>query len=132
MIHHHDKLRSAVFITFSGNCRKALTFYQNCLGGQLHFETFESELPGAKESPIISGSLVSDWLVIHASDLVHNEGRMLGNYISIYLQFKNNADRKEFMAKLETGKPTVFTKMVDDQKLVEVTDAFDVRWVLGI
>jgi PhnB protein len=132
MHHHQDKLRSAVFITFGGNCRKALTFYQCCFGGQLQFEDFGDKLPGAKELPVISGSLVSEQIIIHGSDLVHNEGRMLGNYIAIYLQFNNNADRKEFMAKVETGKQDVLTKMDDGTKLVELTDPFDVRWVLGI
>ena len=73
---------SAVFITFSGNCRKALTFYQGCFGGTLRLETFGEALDGYPETPVISGSLVSDRVVIHGSDLVHNEGRTLGNYIS--------------------------------------------------
>ena len=93
--HDNDKLRSGVFITFAGNCKKALTFYQTCFGGTLQFETFTEELNGYSEMPVISGSLVSDRIIIHGSDLVHNEGRKPGNNISILLHCKDTYDRNE-------------------------------------
>src|SRR5690606_1066851 len=127
-----NQLVSAIFITFSGNCRKALTFYQACFGGVLQFETFEKELPGYTEMPVVSGSLVSDRIIIHGSDLVHNEGRKLGNYISVFLPCKNAHDRKELLEKLEGYKKNFPAGNDDDQKLIEVTDAFDVRWILSI
>ena len=133
MIEHiSGKLVSAIFITFSGNCRKALTFYQTCFGGTLQFETFGKELQGYTEMPVVCGSLVSDSIIIHGSDLVHNEGRTLGNYISIFLHCKNTYDRKELIEKLVSNKKDHLIKNYDDQKLVELNDAFDVRWVLGV
>jgi PhnB protein len=129
--HNNHKLISAIFITFSGNCKKALTFYQTCFGGTVQFETFEEELQDYTETPVVSGSLVSNSIIIHGSDLVHNEGRKLGNYMSIFLQCKNTYDRKELIEKLEFEK-NLFVNNDDDQKLIEVTDAFDVRWLLGI
>src|SRR4051794_34025628 len=89
-----DRSTSGIFITFSGNCKKALTFYQTCFGGELHFETFDEELQGYTETPVIHGSLVADGIVIHGSDLVHNDGRKIGNYLSIFLPCKNFDDRK--------------------------------------
>ncbi|HYG39507.1 MAG TPA: hypothetical protein VD908_12845 [Cytophagales bacterium] len=130
--HNNDKIISGIFITFSGNCKKALTFYQTCFGGALQFETFEEELQGFPEMPVVSGSLVSDKIIIHGSDLVHNEGRKLGNYISVFLHCKNTYDRKALLQKLESDKKNPFVKNYDDQKLIEVTDAFDVRWILGV
>lgn len=123
---------SAVFITFSGNCRNALTFYQTCFGGTLQFETFENELQGYTEIPVVVGSLVSDSIIIHGSDLVHSEGRILGNYMAIFLPCKNTVDRQVLIGKLKLSKKGLFAKKYDDQQLVEVTDAFDVRWVLGV
>lgn len=125
-----DKLTSAVFITFSGNCKRALTFYQSCFGGTLQFETLE--LQGYPEIPVVSGSLVSDSIIIHGSDLVHNEGRKLGNYISIFLQCENTNERTELIEKLGFNRKNPFPRNYDDQKLIEVTDAFDVRWILGV
>lgn len=127
-----SKLTNAIFITFSGNCRKALTYYQKCFGGTLRFETFEQKLPGYVELPVIIGSLVSDSIIIYGSDLVHNEGRTLGNYMSIFLSCTNTHNRKELIEKLIANKKDRFIKNDDDQKLIEVTDAFDVRWIFCI
>lgn len=132
MKHHHATLVSAIFITFSGNCKKALTFYQTCFGGTLQFETFVEELQGYTEMPVVSGSLVSDRIIIHGSDLVHDEGRILGNYIAVFLHCKNTYDRKQLIEKLESDKKKLFIENYNDQKLIEVTDAFNVRWVLGV
>jgi len=130
--HMNDKSVSAIFITFSGNCREALTFYQTCFGGTLQVEAFEKELQGYTEMPVVIGSLVSDRIVIHGSDLVHNEGRTLGNYMSIFLHCTNTRDRQALIEKLEVNEKNLSARNDDDQKLVEVTDAFDVRWILGV
>ena len=129
---NNTKLKSAIFITFPGNCKKALTFYQACFGGKLQFEIFENKFKGFTEMLVISGSLVSDRIIIHGSDLVHNEGRKLGNYMSVFLHCKSIKDRKVLIEKLEPGKKNILMKHPDEQKLVELTDAFDVRWILSI
>jgi len=128
----NGKLVSAIFITFSGNCKKALTYYQTCFGGTLQFETFEGEIAGYPEMPVVSGSLVSDRIIIHGSDLVHNEGRTLGNYMSIFLYCKNTEDRQSLIEKLKLKEENLSMEDDASQKLVEVTDAFDVRWILGV
>ena len=123
---------SAIFITFSGNCKKALSFYQTCFGGLLRFESFKGELAGYLETPLVSGSLISDRIVIHGSDLVPNEGRKLGNYMAIFLQCKNITDRQELIDKLKINKQEFPVQSDENQRLMEVTDAFDVRWVLAV
>lgn len=132
LFQNSDKLTNGIFITFSGNCKKALTFYQTCFGGTLHFETFDEELVGYTEKPVISGSLVSDNIVIHGSDLVHNEGRKVGNYLSIFLPCKNADNRKDLIEKLGSSQKVLSSRNDEGQTLIEVTDAFDVRWVLGV
>lgn len=129
--HNTDYLKAAIFITFSGNCKKALSFYQTCFGGELHFETLDQALPGFTETPVVSGSLVADRIIIHGSDLVHNEGRRVGNYLSIFLQCTNAADRLLLKKKLERNNKKS-TDRVEKATLIEVTDAFDVRWMLGV
>lgn len=130
--HTNGKARSAVFITFSGNCKKALTFYQSCFGGSLQLEPFEEELEAYKEMPIVSGSLLAEGITIHGSDLVHNEGRKLGNYMAVFLACKNSKDRKILIEKLVADRKDLLEGNNDAQKLIELTDAFDVRWVLAI
>lgn len=121
---------SAVFLTFSGNCKEALTFYQTCFGGALRFEFFEG-LRGYEQMPVINGSLVSNSINIHGSDLVHDEGRILGNHIAIFMQCANAEARKVLVEKLQLNKKVPFTRN-DNEKLVEITDAFDIRWVLYV
>ena len=132
MIGNHDPIKSGIFITFSGNCKQALSFYQSCFGGHLQFETFEKELQGFTPLPVISGSLVAERIVIYGSDLVHNEGRIPGNYLSIYLHCENSDFRKELISKLEPAKTDLSDGNDDALKLIEVIDAFGVRWILGI
>ena len=127
-----DKLASAVFLTFSGNCKTALAFYQNCFGGTVRLETFEINLDGYIHSPIIAGSLFSDRVVIYGSDLVHDEGRKTGNYMAIFLGCENVEERKALVKKLYAGTKNLPAFLDDDQKLIEITDAFDVRWVLSL
>lgn len=130
LLQNKEELIGGVFITFAGNCKKALTFYQTCFGGALYFETFDKDL-GYKEKPVIRGTLVADNIVIHGSDLVHNEGRKIGNYISIFLPFNNVDDRKVLIEKLKPGYNS-FATPNHDLQLIEVTDAFDVRWILAV
>ncbi|TYR34726.1 glyoxalase [Sphingobacterium phlebotomi] len=126
------KYVSAVFITFSGNCREALTYYQTCFGGSLQFETFEKEGLSVTEKPIVIGSLFSDRIIVHGSDLVHNEGRILGNYMAVFLHCKTVEERQAVIEKLRRGKehPTIIDD--DSQKLVEIIDIFEVRWILAV
>lgn len=125
------KLINAIFITFSGNCRKALSFYQTCFGGHLEFETFEKELRNYTELPVVSGSLIADSIIIYGSDLVHTEGRKVGNYIAIYLHCRDYYQRRELIRKLE-GRETIDVQSDEQLKLIEISDAFDVRWILGV
>ena len=127
----YNKLVSAVFITFSGNCKEALTYYQTCFGGKLHFELFEKQLPGYADLPVISGSLVADGITIDGSDLTHNEGRIVGNYMAIFLRCENADTRKELIEKLEFKKDNTPARNYNE-KLIEITDTFEVRWVLYV
>jgi PhnB protein len=126
-----DRYTGGVFITFSGNCREALTFYQTCFGGALHLDMFDQKVEGYGV-PVVSGSLVSDRIVIHGSDLVHNEGRRVGNYLSIFVPCADVGTRRLLMGRLAPlGRDRRYESR-EEQKLIEVVDAFDVRWVLAI
>jgi len=126
------KAGSAVFITFPGNCKEALSFYRSCFGGTLRLEPFETAIKPYKEIPIVSGILVADSITIHGSDLVHNEGRKVGNYMAVFIDCKNAADRKKLLDKLVSDKKQLSITNQKTYQLIEITDVFDVRWVLGV
>lgn len=129
MTNTDHKLVSAIFITFCGNCKEALTYYQTCFGGSLLFEIFEKELPGYAELPVVSGSLVADGITIHGSDMVHNEGRIVGNYMAIFIKCANADARKVLIEKLGFNNDSTLARDYDE-KLIEIVDAFEVRWAL--
>ena len=124
-----EKIASAFYITFSGTCKKALTLYQTCFGGDLHFDVFDKSIVGIEELPVISGFLVSDKITIYGSDLVHNEGRRVGNFMAVYVHCKDSKERFNYLQKLSNNH---FSKNHSEQKLIEITDAFEVRWIFGI
>jgi uncharacterized glyoxalase superfamily protein PhnB len=132
MQHTNVKAVSAVFITFSGNCKQALKFYQTCFGGSLQFDVYENQLPGFSRRPVVSGYLDSEKVAIRGSDLVQDEGRKLGNHMAIYLQCSHQEERNVLIKKLELGKANRSARQVEQPKLLEITDVFGVRWVLGI
>lgn len=123
---------AGIFITFSGNCKKALTLYQTCFGGQLFFENFSQSLPGYPERPVVIGSLLSDRIFIQGSDLVQDEGRKIGNHIAIIFACAHNAERKRLTEQLLgccVPKPVAHE---EDQVLIEIVDVFQVRWLLSV
>lgn len=126
-----ENIKSAVFITFSGNCKKALTLYQSCFGGELRFEYFNKPLAGFKETPVVKATLLSERITIYGSDLVHDEGRRIGNHVSIFVQCSSYTERLSYLQKLSTSIHHCSPKKYVEQKLIEITDSFGVRWVFG-
>lgn len=82
--------------------------------------------------PVIISSLISDRLIIHGSDLVHDSGRIIGNHLSIFLPCKDEEDRQYLIHKLESTDRKQLHPAIQEQKLIEVTDRFAVSWVLSI
>ncbi len=126
------KVVSAIFITFSGNCEQALKFYQTCFGGSLKFDILDYQLPGFSRKPVVNGYLNAEKIAICGSDLAHDEGLKIGNNMAVYLQCSHIDERNALVKKLELGKTNRFTPPIEEPRLIEITDAFGVRWVLGL
>jgi PhnB protein len=96
------------YLTFQGNCREAMTFYQRCLGGKLFFQTI-GESPLGKKLPddmkkyILNATLINGKLNIVASDMVPENGLLKGNSVSLLLCCSTPAEACEYFAKLSVG-----------------------------
>ncbi len=96
------------YLTFNGNCREAMTFYQKCLGGELQFQTI-AESPMADKMPpemaacILHSTLTQGGLTLMASDIVADKGFVRGNNISLMLQCDSEEDIRNTYAKLAEG-----------------------------
>jgi len=125
------------YLTFSGNCREAMTFYKECLGGELTFQKIgESPLAGKmpeqmKES-ILHSTLINGSVTIIASDMVGEQGLIKGNSVSLMLNCSSEEEIKKYYSKLsEGGKATHPLENTFWGALFgDLTDKFGNQWLL--
>ncbi len=93
------------YLTFNGNCREAMTFYQESLGGALDLMTI-GESPMAARMPqemkdcILHASLQKDNLTLTGSDMVGEQGLNRGNAVSLMLNCESEAEIRSSYDKL--------------------------------
>lgn len=96
------------YITFNGNCREAMNFYKDCLGGDLTLQTVAEspmgeQFPPKMKNSILHSTLVRDQLVLMGSDMVSEKGLNRGNGISLMLNCSSEKETRDFYQKLSSG-----------------------------
>lgn len=126
------------YLTFNGNCREAMTFYQQCLGGELNFQTvggspLSKKMPKQMKDCILHATLTKEALVLQGSDMVPKTGLVKGNTVSLSLDCSSEKELKKVYAKLsEDGKAnhpledTFWGALFGD-----LTDKFGNHWILN-
>lgn len=125
------------YLTFAGNCREAMNFYQSCLGGELIFQTI-GETPLGKEMPtemkdrILHATLTRKQLILMGSDMVPEGGLLRGNAVSMSLECSSEGEIRSTYEKLATGgkkdhplEDTFWGALFGD-----LTDKFGNHWLL--
>jgi PhnB protein len=125
------------YLTFSGNCRAAMAFYQECLGGELVFQTI-GETPMAEKMPekmknyILHSMLTNGSLVLMASDMVSDKGLIKGNAVSLMLDCSSEEEIKSLFNALAQG--GVITHALENTFwgaiIGDFTDKFGINWIL--
>jgi PhnB protein len=103
-------LKTTPFLLFDGNCREAMTFYNECLGGQLTLSKLgdtpmKDMFPPEKHDRIINAYLkagdieisATDWMASPAFDPVQ------GNMSAIYVTGASYDELKPVFDKLKDG-----------------------------
>lgn len=95
------------YFTFNGNCREAMDFYRQCLGGELHFQTLGESpktetLPEYMKAYIVQASLKKDNLVLMGTDMV-DEKLIHGNSVSVLLDCIDEGQIRTYYQNLEVG-----------------------------
>lgn len=126
-----------VYLTFAGNCREAMTFYQQCLGGTVSFATL-NESPMAQQLPATEGKYVllaqlnHAMITLMATDIVPEEGLVYGNTVSLYLNCHSKQQMVELYTALSQG--GVQTDPIHQTFFGEwfgnLTDPFGIHWLL--
>ncbi|CAN5129104.1 VOC family protein [soil metagenome] len=125
------------YVAFNGKCREAMTFYQECLGGELTFQTFgDSPLgattPDAMKNQVLHASLTKGPLLLMGSDMVGPGGFLKGNDIALSLNCSSGEEINSFYASLSAD-----GRILDALKVQfwgamfgVVEDKFGIRWML--
>jgi len=93
------------YLTFNGNCRDAMNFYKECLGGELTLQTV-GESPLAEKMPwqmkecILHSTLTKGAVVLMGSDMVSEQGLIKGNSVSLMLNCSSEEEIRTWYAKL--------------------------------
>ena len=126
-----------VYLTFSGNCREAMQFYQDCMGGELTVQTVE-ESPMAKQWPpavqkyVLHASLTKEALVLLASDM-GSEGLVRGNTISLALACSSEEEINRYFTRLsEGGRVTHPLHKFFDGTIGALTDKYGMNWLFKL
>jgi PhnB protein len=122
------------YITFSGNCREAMSFYQQCLGGELVLQTV-GESPMANQWPahlqhgILHGSLTNKGIVLLGSDMSGPAGVTKGNNISLSLSCDTEEELTKYFANISAD-GTINHPLSDffAGKIGNLTDKFGIGW----
>jgi len=126
------------YLHFDGNCRDGMTFYQECLGGNLVCQTV-GDTPAAEHMPaearqkIIHAALTKDGMTLLASDMLGPGGLTRGNSVSISLLCTSEEEVKTLFSKLSAGGNV--TNPLADQFWGAIfgtlTDKFGFHWMLN-
>lgn len=96
------------YLTFNGNCREAMTFYKECLGGQLTLQTvaespvsdqMPDQMPEQMKECILHSMLTSGNITIMGSDM-SPQTLIKGNAVSLMLSFSSEEETRKVYANL--------------------------------
>jgi PhnB protein len=96
------------YLTFNGNCREAMTFYKECLGGELELQTIgespmADKMPPQMKKSVLHSTLKKGSLVLMGSDMVGEPGLIKGNTVSLMLNCSSEEEIKNCYEKLSKG-----------------------------
>jgi len=96
------------YLTFSGNCREAMEFYKDCLGGELTMQTIgesplADKMPEKMRDSVLHATLIKDGLVLMGSDMVSEDGLVRGNAVSLMVNCEREEEIRSYFAKLSEG-----------------------------
>ncbi|WP_375433889.1 VOC family protein [uncultured Hymenobacter sp.] len=125
------------YLAFKGNCREAMQFYQQCLGGQLDIQPFAGtpaaeHVPADAQDEILHAQLLNENIVLFASD-AGSQPITEGNNVALSLNCGSDEEIESYYAKLTEG-GTVTMPLADtfwSAKFAMFTDRFGINWMLN-
>lgn len=96
------------YLVFNGNCRQAMEFYRECLGGDLHLQTIADspmadQLPEKMKDCILHSWLQKGQFMLMATDMIGEQGLIKGNSVSVLIQCSSEEEIRKLYHKLSAG-----------------------------
>ena len=96
------------YLRFNGNCREAMEFYKECLGGELTIMTMgespmASQVPPEMKTRVMHSVLKKDNMTFMASDAMGPEKIMKGTNISLSIMGTDMEVFRPYFSKLSSG-----------------------------
>lgn len=127
----------APYLTFNGNCKEAMLFYQSCLGGNLHIQTIgesplAEKMPSKMKNSILHATLDNKQRTITGSDMAGNKGLQHGNSVSILLNCNSQNEIQYLFNLLSDGGLVVYPLETTffGATIGNLTDKFGIHWML--
>ena len=132
-------LKAVPFLLFDGNCAEAMTFYHECLGGELLISKLgdtpmKDSLPPDKYDRVINANLKSGGIEISASDWMARPDYVPhpGDTTAIFIVGQGADELKSVFDKLAVGAEK--EKFQDLHQLPfgtygQLTDKFGIHWI---
>ncbi len=126
------------YLNFDGDCREAMNFYKECLGGELTLQTVSSmpemaaQMPEFMAERILHSQLENGSLVLMGSDC--NMAKPLnGNTVQMCLNFDDEGELDRTFAAFSEGATIheALTEMPWGAKYGSLTDKFEKHWVFN-
>jgi PhnB protein len=126
------------YLNFNGNCREAMTYYKECLGGELILQTvgespIAEQMPAQMKERILHSMLTSESIVIMGSDMAPETGLIKGNAVSLMLHFSNEEETRRMYTNLSKGGNATHSLEVTFWGALfgNLTDKFGNQWMLN-
>ena len=127
------------YVGFNGKCREAMTFYKECLGGELMLQTvaetpMAAQCPEGMQNSIMHSSLTKgNLLLLMGSDMVGPDGHNQGNNIALSINCSSEEEINTVFSKLAEG-----GKIIDPLKVqfwgaifCVLTDKYGINWMFN-
>lgn len=132
-------LRCTPFLLFDGNCAEAMTFYHNCLGGDLTLTKLadtpmKDMFPAEKWGRIINAYLISGEIEISATDWMASPALdpKQGNTYAIYVTGGTFDELKPVFDKLSDGANKKWLQELHEMPFGlygQFFDRFGIQWI---
>jgi PhnB protein len=132
-------LHATPFLLFDGNCAEAMTFYRQCLGGDLKLTKvgdtpMKAQFPPEKHDRIINAHLKSGAVEISATDWMASPDfdAVQGNTYAIFIVGETHDELKEVFDKLKAGGGTKRLQELRNMPFGiygQMYDRYGVQWI---